>query len=76
MMANLAFNELKVRLRLTSKYRGFMNGTRKQSQTMDGTKYSKMEQNKFSKGCLPQISFGPFLNTLSRIILLRIEYND
>ena len=25
---------------------------------------------KFFKGCLPQISFGPFLNTLSHIVVL------
>ena len=30
-------------------------------------KYSRMDQEKFFKGCLPQISFGPFLNTLSQI---------
>ena len=31
------------------------------------TKYSRMDQVEFFKGCLPQISFGPFLNTLSHI---------
>ena len=30
-----------------------------------GTKYSRMDQIKFV--CLPQISLGPFLNTLSNI---------
>ena len=37
-----------------------------------GTKYSRMEQLlsrpyyfKFLKGCLPQISLGPFLNALT-----------
>ena len=29
--------------------------------------YSKMDQVKFFKGCLPQILFGPFLNTLSHL---------
>ena len=28
-----------------------------------------MDQVKFFKGCLPQNLFGPFLNTLSQIIL-------
>ena len=27
-----------------------------------GTKYSRMDQVKFSKGCLPQILLDPFLN--------------
>ena len=35
--------------------------------TTGGTKYSKMDQVKFFKGCLPQISFGSFLNTLSQM---------
>ena len=31
---------------------------------------------KFFKGCLPQISFGPFLDTLSRMLLiLKIHIN-
>ena len=30
------------------------------------TKYSKMDPVKFFKACLPQISTGPFLNTLSQ----------
>ena len=30
--------------------------------------YSRMEQVKFFKGCLLQILFGPFLNTLSHIV--------
>ena len=29
-----------------------------------GTKYSRMGQVKFFKGCLSQILLGPFLNTL------------
>ena len=33
-----------------------------------GTKYSRMDQVKFFKGCLQQILFGPFLNTLSHIL--------
>ena len=31
--------------------------------TIYGTKYSRMDQVKFSKGCLPQILLGTFLNT-------------
>ena len=31
--------------------------------TIYGTKYSRMDQVKFSKCCLPQILLGPFLNT-------------
>ena len=31
------------------------------------TKYSRMDQVKLSKDCLPQILLGPFLNTLSQI---------
>ena len=34
-----------------------------------GTKYSRMDQVKLFKGYLPQILFGPFLNTLSHIIV-------
>ena len=34
-----------------------------------GTKYSRIDQVKFFKGCLPQFLLGPFLNTLSRIKL-------
>ena len=30
-------------------------------------KYSRMNQVKFFKGCLPQISLGPILNTLSHV---------
>ena len=32
-----------------------------------GAKSSRMDQVKFFKGCLPQISLGPFLNTLSHM---------
>ena len=32
-----------------------------------GTKYSKMDQVKFFKRCLPQILLGPFSNTLTRL---------
>ena len=32
-----------------------------------GTKYSRMDQLNFFKGCLPQITLGPFLNTLSHL---------
>ena len=30
---------------------------------------------KFLKGCLPQISLGPFLNTLCNMILRKIAYS-
>ena len=33
-----------------------------------GTKYSRMDEVKFFKGCLSQILRGPFLNTLPHII--------
>ena len=33
-----------------------------------GTKYSRMDQVNFFKGCLPQILLGTFFNTLSQII--------
>ena len=32
-----------------------------------GIKYSRMDQVKFFKDCLPQILLGPFLNTSSHI---------
>ena len=32
-----------------------------------GSRYSKMDQVKFFKGCLPQIFFGSFLNTLTHM---------
>ena len=32
-----------------------------------GTKYSRMDQVKFFKGCFPQILLGRFLNTVSHI---------
>ena len=35
--------------------------------TIYGTKYSKIDQVKFFKGCLPQISLGPFLNALPQM---------
>ena len=34
-------------------------------QTTFGSRYSRMDQVKFFKGCLPQILLGPFLNTLT-----------
>ena len=37
-----------------------------------GTKYSRMEQVKFFKPCLPQISLDPFLNTLPHIRFLGV----
>ena len=33
----------------------------------NGKKYSRMDQVKLFKGCLPQIFLGPFLGTLSKI---------
>ena len=38
---------------------------REKSEGIYGAKYSRMNQVKFFKGCLPQILLGPFLNTLS-----------
>ena len=35
------------------------------SRDIFGAKYLRMDQVKFFRGCLPQILFGPFLNTLS-----------
>ena len=37
-----------------------------------GTKYSRMDQVKFSKGCLPQIIHGPFLNISSHMYVLLV----
>ena len=37
---------------------------------INGTKYSRMDQVKSFKGCLPQILLGPFLNTLTQICAL------
>ena len=34
---------------------------------LNGTKHLRMDQVRFSKGCLPQIFLGPFLNTLSQM---------
>ena len=39
---------------------------------INGTKYSRVDEVKFFKGCLPQILLGPFLNTLSHLNLLEI----
>ena len=36
-----------------------------------GSRYSKMDQTKFFKSCLPQILLGPFLNTLIHLYLIR-----
>ena len=38
------------------------------SERVFGTKYSRMDQVKFFKGCLPQVLLGPFLNTLSHLL--------
>ena len=40
-----------------------------------GTKYTRMNQVKCFKGCLPQISLGPFFNTLSHIMGWWWPYN-
>ena len=34
-----------------------------------GTKYSRMDQVNFFKGCLSQILLGPFMNTLFHITM-------
>ena len=41
--------------------------------TIYGTKYSRMDQVKFSKGCLPQILLGPFLNTWILLIFRNFQ---
>ena len=38
-----------------------------------GTKYSRMDQVKFFKGCLSQISLSPFLNTLPHLLCKMIS---
>ena len=38
--------------------------------TTSGTKYSRMDQVNFLKGCLPQILLGLLLNTLSQMLLI------
>ena len=42
------------------------------TQYTNRTKYSRMDQVKFFKSCLPQILLGPFLNTLSQIVHRRV----
>ena len=37
------------------------------------SRYSKMDQVEFFKGCLPQILLGPFLNTLTPIKVSRLS---
>ena len=34
---------------------------------LNGTKYSRIDEVKFFKGCLPQILLGPFLNTWTQM---------
>ena len=47
------------------------------TQTIYGTKYSKMNQVKSFKGCLPQIPLGPFLNTLTHMFLQKdFQYHN
>ena len=41
---------------------------------VNGTKYSRMEQIKILKGYLPKISLGPFLKTLSQIVVTLLKY--
>ena len=36
-----------------------------------GSKYSRMDQVKFFKDCLPHILLGPFLNTFTHIKILK-----
>ena len=36
-----------------------------------GSKYSRMDQVKFFKDCLPHIFLGPFLNTFTHIKILK-----
>ena len=38
--------------------------------------YSRMDQVKFFKGCLPQFLLGPFLNTLTQIICGYVETSE
>ena len=38
-----------------------------------GTKYSRMDQVKFFKGCLSQVSLSPFLNTLPHLLCKMIS---
>ena len=43
---------------------------------INGSRYSRMDQVKFFKGCLPQILLGPFLNTSTQIkIVLNNDTN-
>ena len=37
---------------------------------LNGTKYSRMDQVKFFKGCFPQFLLGPFLNTWFQMALV------
>ena len=54
-----------VRLSITNKQK-----EKKEERWVIWAKYSRMDQVKCFKGCLPQILPGPFVNTLSHIILL------
>ena len=40
------------------------------NKVLNEAKYSRKDQVKFFKGCLPQILLGPFLNTLHQICLM------
>ena len=46
-----------------NKFRKFLGKARE----LNGSRYSRMDQVKIFKGCLPQILLGPFLNTLTQI---------
>ena len=39
-----------------------------------GSRYLRMDQVTFFKGCLPQILLGPFLNTLAHMSISLTEY--
>ena len=40
---------------------------------MFGSRYSRMAQVQFFKGCLPQILLGPFLNTLTHLCVSQLS---
>ena len=44
----------------------------KSDRSINGSRYSRMGQVKFFKGCLPQILLGQFSNTLTQMMLLLI----
>ena len=46
------------------------------SYSLYATKYSRIDQVKFFKGCYPQILLGPFLNTLPHLLILLLLLID